>query len=83
MPPIMCPLDPVPGILKLIIWAANTKAPITPIIGMMSVRLLCATFRVATTSSDTAATPAIMATGGDTRASAMCIIIQFYGYLLN
>ena len=35
-PPARCPLEPVPGIVKLIIWAANTNAPITPISGTLS-----------------------------------------------
>lgn len=34
-PPVICPLDPVPGIEKLIIWAANTNAPTTPINGIL------------------------------------------------
>jgi len=33
IPPPRCPLEPVPGIGKFTIWAANTNAPITPIIG--------------------------------------------------
>ena len=35
MPPTKWPLDPVPGIEKLIIWAAKTNAPMTPISGTM------------------------------------------------
>ena len=34
IPPPRCPLDPVPGIVKLIIWEAKMKAPSTPISGI-------------------------------------------------
>src|SRR5674476_1389352 len=33
--PPRCPLEPVPGIAKLSIWAAKTKAPATPINGIL------------------------------------------------
>ena len=32
-PPPRCPLDPVPGIEKLIIWEAKMNAPSMPIMG--------------------------------------------------
>ena len=35
IPPPRCPLDPVPGIVKLIICAAKMKAPRTPIRGIV------------------------------------------------
>ena len=34
IPPHKCPEEPVPGIVKLIICAANTNAPMTPITGI-------------------------------------------------
>ena len=36
IPPHKCPEEPVPGMVKLIIWAAKTKAPMTPITGTLS-----------------------------------------------
>ena len=35
IPPPRCPLDPVPGIVKLIICEAKMKAPSTPIRGIV------------------------------------------------
>ena len=34
IPPQRCPEDPVPGMVKLIICAAKTNAPITPMTGI-------------------------------------------------
>jgi len=34
IPPPRCPLEPVPGIVKLIIWEAKMKAPRTPMRGI-------------------------------------------------
>jgi hypothetical protein len=33
--PTRCPLEPVPGMAKFSIWAAKTKAPATPISGIL------------------------------------------------
>ena len=75
MPPITCPLEPVPGIEKLIICAANTKAPITPMSGMMSSRRMFFTFEAATAMRVAATAPAPAAMAGDTSASAMCMVV--------
>jgi hypothetical protein len=73
-PPPRCPLDPVPGIEKLIICAAKMKAPSTPIMGTRSSRRVCFTLLAhkAISPPDTAhnAPP----TAGETKASAMCML---------
>ena len=78
IPPTICPLDPVPGIAKFIIWAAKTNAPITPMSGR--IRSLPAEFSLrptlrTATPSRTAETAAVAAnTGAETSASDMCMI---------
>ena len=86
MPPTKWPLDPVPGIEKLIIWAAKTNAPMTLISGTMrslspsaSRRsfFACFTFQAATPNRASDTAPVATNTGGDTRASDMCIGCRF------
>ena len=71
----MCPLDPVPGIAKFIICAANTNAPIMPISGMRdgskSFLILRALYATSPALTASIAPP----TAGETKASAMCMII--------
>ena len=73
-PPPRWPLVPgIPGSVKLIIWAAKTKAPITPISGSLSasrVRLASAA-AMATATAARASVPA--ATGMLSSSLAMCI----------
>lgn len=76
-PPTMCPLEPVPGIEKLIICAAKMKAPITPIKGTMFSWGLFLTFFAAMTKSVPETITAAPATTGEVKASAMCIFVQF------
>ncbi len=81
MPPTIWPLEPVPGIEKLIIWAAKTKAPITPMSGTMrsfcadgsSSFRFCFTLKIAVPSRASDTAPATAKTGGETRASDMCM----------
>ena len=40
IPPPICPLEPVPGIVKFIICDANTNAPSTPIKGIFLSKLI-------------------------------------------
>lgn len=75
-PPMIWPDEPVPGMEKLIIWAANMNAPKTPIMGTRSSRRIVETLREATTTRAAAMTPAVMATGGETKASATCIVLR-------
>ena len=74
MPPPMCPLEPVPGMVKLIIWAANTKAPPTAIMGSFwRVSWLRCT-RAALTASAAALTAHMVSpTVGDNNASDICM----------
>jgi hypothetical protein len=73
-PPPRWPLDPVPGIVKLIIWAAKINAPRTPMRGIFPSSRSCLIFdehremRVAVTVHRT---PPVT---GDINASAICII---------
>ena len=68
------PDEPVPGMLKFIIWAANTNAPSTPVRGTRSVREVFLTLLPATAISVAAATAATAATGVDINPSDMCIV---------
>ena len=89
IPPTRWPLEPVPGIEKFIIWAAKTKAPITPISGTMcssrasgSRRSFrgCLTFQIAVPSRTSDTAPVTANTGGETSASDMCIVCCFSGF---
>ena len=75
IPPHRCPEEPVPGIVKLIICAANTNAPITPITGIFfasfSRRTLCTEYPPAAAEQ----AYIVAATAGATNASAICIIV--------
>ena len=76
IPPPRCPLDPVPGIVKLIIWLAKMKAPRTPIRGI--VRSSICRFSRFEANPVTAAVPAhnVVPTAGESRASAICIFVS-------
>ena len=74
-PPNKWPLVP-PATGKLIIWAANTKAVVKPMIGACrSPRLARVRFR-ATAITAALAMPVAMATGGERKPSGMCIDVS-------
>ena len=76
IPPIRCPLEPVPGIAKFIICTTKVKAPMTPIKGRRLVSDF--TLRMAIHNKVVDITPITPATGGLTSASDMCIILSFF-----
>ena len=71
--PDTCPLEPVPGIEKFSICAANTKAPMTPASAIFrgSKMLFARAAQYAKDTPDTATMD--KPTAGDIKASAMCI----------
>lgn len=74
MPPPICPLDPVAGMVKLIICAAKMNAPRTPIRG-----IICSSICFFSLEAQYVIRPPLTAiiaipTVGDTSASAICII---------
>ena len=76
MPPPMCPLDPVPGMVKLIIWAANTKAPPTAIMGSFWLVSWLRCTRAALTASAPALTAHMVSpTAGESKASDICMVL--------
>lgn len=76
MPPPMWPEEPVPGMVKLIIWAANANAPVTAMTGIFRSPRPSLPTRTAETASAAALTAYIAPpTAGETRASAMCMTI--------
>ena len=72
-PPPRWPLDPVPGILKLIICAANRNAPSTPISGTRRSSPSRRTWREHQATVAAVTTPIVPPTAGESSASAMCI----------
>ena len=74
MPPQRWPLDPVPGMVKLIICAAKTNAPMTPITGIFFGSLSRRTFFTENPAAPPEQTYIVAATAGATSASAICII---------
>ena len=84
IPPHRCPDEPVPGIVKLIICVANTNAPMMPMTGIFlassSNLTLCIEYPVAILEQ----AYIVVATAGDTKASAICIYqILLVNYILN
>ena len=82
IPPTRCPLDPVPGIEKLIICAAKTKAPMTPMSGTSDSGLSSGVSppepsrfncRTAIVSRASDAAPVVAHTTGESSASDMCM----------
>ncbi len=71
--PQRCPLEPVPGMVKLIIWAAKTKAPITPMRGIFLVSFSSRTFLMEKPATAVEQAYMVPATAGETKASAICI----------
>ena len=74
MPPHRCPDEPVPGIVKLIICAANTNAPMTPITGIFFSSFSILTLWIDQPAAATDSAPIVAATPVETSASAMCMM---------
>ncbi len=72
-PPPRWPLDPVPGMAKLIICAANRKAPSTPINGTRRSSASWLSRREQYATVTAVAAHIVPPTAGDRSASAMCI----------
>jgi hypothetical protein len=74
MPPAMCPLEPVPGMVKLIIIAAKINAPMTPIRGIVLLSIF--SFSFLDEYPNVAIEPAhiVAPTDGESKASAMCML---------
>lgn len=71
--PMICPLDPVPGMAKFIICATKINAPIIPISGMILGFSRYLTLRDAITSNVAEIIPVTPAITGVTSASFMCM----------
>ncbi|OQB71872.1 MAG: hypothetical protein BWX92_03729 [Deltaproteobacteria bacterium ADurb.Bin135] len=71
----MCPLEPVPGMLKFIICAANTNAPRTPMSGVFELSFSSAIFLAEYPIKAPLAIQKAPPTTGEINASAMCIVI--------
>jgi hypothetical protein len=78
IPPPRWPLDPVPGIVKLIIWDAKMNAPTTPIRGIFRSSRLSRSFREACPIVPIVPAQRVAPTAGDSNASAMCILASPY-----
>ena len=74
IPPPRCPLEPVPGIVKLIICAAKMKAPSTPIRGIVLSSIRSFSFFDAYPPAATDPAHSVVPTAGESKASAMCIV---------
>ena len=76
IPPQRWPDDPVPGIVKFIICAAKTNAPMTPMVGMILsvVSRFCSSLCTLCPAATAEAAYITPATPGESNASAMCII---------
>jgi hypothetical protein len=69
----MCPLEPVPGIVKLIIMAAKINAPITPISGIVLLSILSFNFLDEYPMVATEPAHIVTPTAGESKASAICM----------
>jgi hypothetical protein len=74
MPPPMCPLEPVPGMVKLIIMAAKMNAPITPINGIVLLSIFSFNFLDEYPIVTIDPAHIVAPTAGESKASAMCMI---------
>src|SRR5512138_750817 len=72
-PPPRCPDEPGPGMEKLIIWAANTKAPSTPIRAGLPDSGASRSRRTEYAMSPAVAAQPAAPTAGEIRASDMCM----------
>ena len=87
-PPQRWPDEPVPGMVKLIICAAKTKAPITPMRGMSLSLLSSFIFLIEQTAAPAEQAYITPATVGASSASAICmdnpsfVIVWKYCYML-
>src|SRR3990172_760039 len=73
MPPPRWPLDPVPGIEKLIIGAANTNAAATPMRGAVRSSIRFPTLREHHPTAAVVPAQKVPPTAGESRASDMCM----------
>ena len=80
IPPQRWPLEPVPGMVKLIICAAKTNAPITPITGIFFGSLSRRTFFTEKPAAPPEQTYIVAATAGATSASAICIMFSSFSF---
>ncbi len=70
----MCPLEPVTGMVKLIICAAKINAPITPIRGMVLLSMFSLSFLDEYPMAATEPAHIVAPTAGESKASAICMM---------
>ncbi len=73
IPPPKCPLEPVPGIEKLIIWAAKMNAPRTPMSGALLSSMFSLSFLALYAVRPAVTAHIVPPTAGEISASAMCM----------
>jgi hypothetical protein len=76
IPPPKCPLEPVPGIVKLIICAAKMKAPRTPMRGIIFSSISSLSFFAQNPRVPNVPAQKVAPTAGESNASAICITIS-------